>query len=157
MIQLLRSCELDFPDGKQFGEWGSMWGYHFDASGQWVKGQTNHLGNMMGQHGGVDIKCPEGTRQFAPADGILSVAGWQDPSNPKRGYGLHIIINMGEFLLTGGHFSQLFVTAGKKVERGQVIGLSGITGNASGPHIHWQLEKPGHYPRNPLAFEWVTV
>jgi len=158
MIELLRPC--DFPDGKQFGEWGPMWGYHFDAEGRWVKGQIDHLGKISGQHGGVDILCPIGTPLLAPAMGIILQADWQDEKDQKRGYGLRVIIELWEpvgLLLTVGHFSELHVKGGQKIQRGAILGLSGQSGNAYGPHAHFQLEQPGDYPRMPLNFQWVSV
>lgn len=158
-IKLLRPCGIEFPDGKQFAEWGPLWGYHFDAEGNWVRGQAEHLGEMMGQHGGLDIKCPTGTPLISPSDGKILVAGWQDPTNPKKGYGIHVLIELPDpagWILTGGHFSTLFMIGGDSVKRGEPVGVSGETGNVDGPHSHWQLEKPGQYPRMPFNFEWVN-
>jgi murein DD-endopeptidase MepM/ murein hydrolase activator NlpD len=163
MIELLRPCGLEFPDGKQFGVWGDKWEYHFDFAGNWVKGQVDHLGSLAGQHGGVDIICPVGTPLKSPAMGTILQSGWQDDKNQKKGYGIRIILEIWEpveavgFLLTIGHFSELFVKAGQKIQRGAVLGFSGETGKAFGPHVHLQLEKPGPYPRMPLNFARVLV
>jgi len=164
LIQLLRPCGAQHPDGKQFGEWGPMWGYHFNDNGLWVKGQKAG----RGQHGGVDIRCPVGTVLQAPSDGLILDAGWQDEGNKKRGYGIRIIMEIDDLLdvgdsrfvkpiLTLGHFSELWMPKGAKVFRGVDLGLSGETGNTKGAHSHVQLEMPGPYPRTPLQFEWVTV
>lgn len=159
MVELLRPCGADFPDGeKDFGAWGPMWNYHFDGTGLWVKGKVERDGVLMGQHGGKDIVCPKGTRLVSPCDGTLIRAGWQDPADPRKGYGLSVMIRLealNGLIFTGGHFSQLFVTEGQRVARGELLGLSGDTGNTAGAHFHGQLEKDGPYPRNPLNFNWV--
>jgi murein DD-endopeptidase MepM/ murein hydrolase activator NlpD len=154
---LLHPCK-GLPLGKGFGVWGPRWQYHFDDSGKWVKGQVRRPSGMCGQHGGQDILAPHGTAQVAPGAGIVLEAGWQNPKDHLVGYGLRLILQLdgtGGLLLTGGHFSELMVKKGDVVERGQLIGLSGDTGNAFGPHAHWQLELPGPYPRQPIPFEFV--
>jgi murein DD-endopeptidase MepM/ murein hydrolase activator NlpD len=153
-LDFLRPCSMKFPDGKQFGEWGPMWGYHFDAAGNWVKGQVDHLGKLLGQHDGKDIICPERTPLSSPCLGKLIAAGWQDPLDKKRGYGIRTITElngMPGFVMIGGHFSELRVKVGDIVDRGQLLGLSGSTGNSSAPHSHWVLKRNGI----PLNFNWV--
>lgn len=158
-ILLLKSCP-NCPEGKRFGEWGARWSYHFDDTGRWVKGKVRRPSGMMGQHGGSDLLAAEGTPQVAPAAGVVVQAGWQNPDDHLAGYGLRVILlldKMGGLLLTGGHFSNLIVKKGDAVRRGQTLGLSGSSGNTTGPHVHWQLEKPGPYPRTPVPFLWVEV
>ena len=162
-IKLFRPCGMQYPDGKQFGEWGPMWGYHF-ADGKWVEGKKDGVG----QHGGYDIRCPLGTVLHAPARGKVLESGWQNPLNEKQGYGRRLLIEFEDAvdagggrlvrpLLTLGHFSEIWVPKGAMVMREDDLGLSGETGNTSGAHLHAQLEIPGPYPRTPLQFEWVTV
>jgi len=158
-ILLLHPCK-GVPLGKGFGVWGPRWRYHFDESGKWVKGQVRRPSGMCGQHGGQDIMAPMRTALVAPGAGLVLEAGWQDPKNKFVGYGLRTIIQLdgtGGLLLTGGHFSELMVQKGDVVARGQLLGLSGNTGNSVGPHSHWQLEKPGPYPREPIPFEFVEA
>lgn len=162
-VELLRPCGMEFPDGKQFGEWGPMWGYHFDGE-EWIKGKIKRAGDMVGQHGGRDIVVPDGTVLRCPGTGKVLASGWQNPNDHGQGFGLRILIeliplpygsNSYRFLLTGAHFSELWPKEGEEVTWGQPIGLSGSTGNSSGGHTHWQLEIPGDYPRVPINFEWV--
>jgi hypothetical protein len=66
------------------------------------------------------------------------LSGWAVPSCHTCLSGLTIEIGHGNGLLTYyGHLSQLYVAAGQPVRRGQVIGLSGMTGTATGPHLHF--------------------
>jgi murein DD-endopeptidase MepM/ murein hydrolase activator NlpD len=163
LIRFLRPCGTDFPDGKQFGEWGPLWNYHSAKDGKWIRGQVDHLGQMAGQHGGKDICCPSGTPLRSPCAGKIIRAGWQDPEERKRGWGLSYMIVPDEhpgLILTMGHFSSLGYANGVHVHRGEILGLSGDTGNTGTPpfpHVHAQLEKAGDYPRMPLAFKWVQV
>ena len=74
----------------------------------------------------------------AAAPGTVMVANWLDPNCHTCLSGLTIEINHGNGLLTFyGHLSQLYVSKGQYVRRGQVIGLSGSTGTATGPHLHF--------------------
>lgn len=161
--ELLRPCGKEFPDGKQFGEWGPMWGYHFDENGIWVKGQKDG----KGQHGGHDIICPSGTVLRAPGNGKVFLSGWQDPEDQKKGYGLRLVVELespyslyeGIKLirpwLTIGHLRELWVPVGSLISRGTDFGLSGNSGNSSGDHVHLQLEVAGNMPRTPLTFSMV--
>jgi len=74
----------------------------------------------------------------AAAPGTVMWANWLDPSCHTCLSGLTIEINHGNGLMTFyGHLSRLDVVRGQYVRRGQVIGLSGSTGTATGPHLHF--------------------
>lgn len=91
-------------------------------------------------HNGIDYGTPVGTVIIAPHDGnILEVAS--DPG----GYGLYVKIENDQEGSILAHLSQQDVRVGEYVRRGDRIGLSGNTGNSTGPHLHW-----GYYrkPRN---------
>ena len=86
-------------------------------------------------HLGVDIAAPEGTPIRAPAGGIVSLTGddfYYD--------GNITLLDHGQGVSTCYvHQSKLLVKAGDVVKRGDVIGLVGMTGRATGPHLHWGL------------------
>jgi murein DD-endopeptidase MepM/ murein hydrolase activator NlpD len=85
-------------------------------------------------HSGVDISVPFGTKVEASADGIVLEAG------PESGYGNQILIDHGYGLTSKyGHLSKIFVVVGQDVKRGQVIGAVGMTGKATGPHLHYEV------------------
>jgi hypothetical protein len=70
------------------------------------------------------------------------LANWLDPNCHTCLSGLTVEINHGNGLLSFyGHMSELKVTKGQSVSRGQVIGISGSTGSATGPHLHWGVYK----------------
>lgn len=91
-------------------------------------------GVPMAPHLGVDIAAPEGTPIHAPADAVVSIS---DDYFLDGGFTL---LDHGHGVFTSYmHQSKLLVKPGDKVARGQVIGLVGQTGRATGPHLHWGL------------------
>lgn len=84
-------------------------------------------------HYGVDIARPEGTTVVAPADGVVIFA------EPDLFFsGGTLIIDHGLRLNTSYlHLSKLLVKKGDRVKQGQPIGKVGMTGRATGPHLHW--------------------
>jgi murein DD-endopeptidase MepM/ murein hydrolase activator NlpD len=90
------------------------------------------------RHNGVDIGVPVGTPVYSAEAGTVIAAGNQDSFCPKGAYGKFIVISHKNGLTTlYGHLSQQVVSAGSSVERGQLIGYSGSTGYATGPHLHF--------------------
>lgn len=85
-------------------------------------------------HTGIDIRSNIGTSVKATANGIVSYAGW------KGGYGLTVIVrhNFG-FSTLYAHLSKISVGIGKRVERGDIIGYTGMTGYTTGPHLHYEV------------------
>ena len=74
----------------------------------------------------------------AAADGTVKYADWLDPNCHECLSGQTIQINHGNGLQSFyGHLSQIYVSKGQRVRRGQVIGISGMTGTATGPHLHF--------------------
>jgi len=85
-------------------------------------------------HNGVDWGCPFGTQVYAAADGTASRVAWD-----AAGYGNWIEVDHGEYLTRYAHFTATLVTVGAGVTKDTVIGLSGSTGNSTGPHLHFEL------------------
>ena len=85
-------------------------------------------------HKGLDIAFPTGTPIIAPADGVVSFAG------VKTGYGFCVFLKHAYgFETRFGHCSQLLVTEGQPVKRGDIVALVGATGWAVGPHVHYEV------------------
>ena len=85
-------------------------------------------------HYGLDIAVPTGTPIRAAAAGRVTFAG------RRGGYGYLVIIDHGKGVETRyAHNSKLLVSAGDRVERGQIIARSGNTGNSTGPHLHFEI------------------
>lgn len=91
-------------------------------------------------HNGIDFGVPVGTPILAAESGMVVASGNQDAYCPRGAYGRFIVINHNNGLTTlYAHLSRQIVSAGSKVERGQVIGYSGRTGYATGPHLHFSV------------------
>jgi murein DD-endopeptidase MepM/ murein hydrolase activator NlpD len=97
-------------------------------------------------HYGLDIAAATGTPLVAVAAGRVTDAGW------RQGYGYRVRIDhQNGWVSVYGHCSKLYVQAGQQVSRGQQIAAVGQTGNATGPHVHFELLKNGRY-QNPLKY-----
>ena len=90
-------------------------------------------------HNGVDIACKSGSPVKAALSGQIIFSG------EKGGYGNLIqIAHIGMYNETRyGHLSKLLVTSGDHVTQGQLIGYSGMTGRATGPHLHFEVYEQG--------------
>lgn len=103
-----------------------------------------------GFHSGIDIPAPKGTPIKAAADGMVVKSGKSLDGYAK--YGKIIIIEHTNGVRTlYAHNSVNFVKAGECVRAGDIIGEVGSSGNASGPHLHFEIRKNGR-PLNPLKY-----
>lgn len=97
-------------------------------------------------HRAIDWYVPTGTAVFASCGGSVSFAGWMGS------YGNVIFINHEDGRQTRyAHLSKILVKKGDYVKQGQKIGLSGATGNVSGPHLHFEMKIDG-VSVNPLLY-----
>ena len=97
-------------------------------------------------HKGVDIAAPVGTPILAPADAKVAFVG------RKGGYGLTLILDHGGQLTTlYGHTSDIFVSEGDTVRKGQEVARIGMSGRSTGPHVHYEVRLAGN-PVNPSRF-----
>jgi murein DD-endopeptidase MepM/ murein hydrolase activator NlpD len=100
--------------------------------------QTNPFTGSYQMHGGVDIAAGRGTPIFAPAKGDVIFSGWE------QGMGNTVIISHGYGLTTTyGHMSLIKVHKGDTINRQDVVGYVGSTGNSTGPHLHYEVQKNG--------------
>ena len=98
-------------------------------------------------HRAIDLGAPTGSAVLATDGGFVSFAGWTDV-----GYGYLIVVDHANgFATYYAHLSNIYVAEGQGVERGQVIGAVGNTGNSTGPHLHFEVR---YYNRqqNPRAY-----
>lgn len=88
-------------------------------------------------HGGMDIAAAAGTPYAAPADGVVVLAA----DAPFTLEGNLLIVDHGSGLSSAFlHSSRLAVRVGEHVRKGQLLGYVGMTGRATGPHLHWALK-----------------
>jgi murein DD-endopeptidase MepM/ murein hydrolase activator NlpD len=87
-------------------------------------------------HNGLDIAVPVGTPIQTTMDGQVIHAGWNN-----QGYGNLVIVENGEYRTYYAHLSSIPVSVGDSVSAGTIIGLSGNTGNSTGPHLHYEIRR----------------
>lgn len=110
-----------------------IWPVHGRISGRFGSGRI-YNGQPGAGHSGMDIAAPAGTPVKAPAAGVITLAD-------------DLYITGGTILLDHGHgvtsnflhLSRIDVEVGDSVEQGEVIGMVGATGRATGPHLHWGM------------------
>jgi murein DD-endopeptidase MepM/ murein hydrolase activator NlpD len=103
----------------------------------------------QGYHTGLDIAAPIGTPIGACGDGVVVEA---ESSGNNGGYGSYVKIDHGGGLISiYGHMSAVLATPGDRVTTGTVIGRVGMTGNTTGPHVHWEVRQDGQI-RDPLGY-----
>lgn len=103
--------------------------------------------NELRVHHGIDISNPTGTEVLAVADGIVVETGmghineWESITSYGNAISIeHDVGYQGKKLYTlYAHLSQILVQPGQRVTAGQVIGLVGQTGQATGPHVHFEI------------------
>jgi len=110
---------------------GSISGMSWPLSGR----ITSYYGYRRGGfHTGIDINGSVGQPYYAAADGKVIAAGWYG------NYGRMILIDHGNGVATRyAHSSQLLVSVGSTVKKGQTIGYVGTTGKTTGPHLHFEV------------------
>jgi murein DD-endopeptidase MepM/ murein hydrolase activator NlpD len=97
-------------------------------------------------HNGLDFGAEYGSMIRAADNGVVIAAGWEG------GYGNAVMIDHGNGLVTlYGHTSQLFVTVGQAIQKGQPIAAVGSTGLSTGPHLHFEVRRNGE-PIDPVSF-----
>lgn len=99
-------------------------------------------------HQAIDIANKEAPGIAVADGGTVIVTGWGDP----WAYGNRIIIDHGNgFVTLYAHLSQIYVSLGQKVSKGQVIGKMGSTGRSTGNHLHFEIRDNGAL-KNPLSY-----
>jgi murein DD-endopeptidase MepM/ murein hydrolase activator NlpD len=102
--------------------------------------------NYSPWHRGLDLAGHLGDPVYAADGGFIVYAGWSNV-----GYGNLIVVDHGNGWQTWyGHLSQVLVTCGQTVLQGSTLGAVGSTGNASGPHLHFETRYQGDLP-NPFS------
>ena len=95
--------------------------------------------NPGANHPAIDIGAHMGNPIFAADSGVVVYAGWNN-----FGYGIVVVIDHGNGWQTlYAHMSALNVGCGSWVDKGATIGFVGVTGNSSGPHLHFEMMYKG--------------
>ncbi|MFE9776395.1 peptidoglycan DD-metalloendopeptidase family protein [Streptomyces sp. NPDC005931] len=117
-------------------------GYSSPVPGGGVGTGYKVAGSMWssGYHTGVDFSVPTGTSLKAVGSGTVVSAGW------AGAYGNQVVIKLNDgYYAQYAHLSSLSVSAGQTVTGGQQVGLSGSTGNSTGPHLHFEIRTSPSY------------
>ncbi|HEY9593396.1 MAG TPA: peptidoglycan DD-metalloendopeptidase family protein [Spirochaetia bacterium] len=109
-------------------------------------GRRDPFTGLPSHHTGVDIAAPEGSAIRSATDGVVVQAGWDN------GYGnfVQVRAQLG-YSYIYGHMSKILTRVGARIATGQVIGLVGHTGYATGPHLHFEVRLNG-VPQNPRNY-----
>ncbi|HEX2619901.1 MAG TPA: M23 family metallopeptidase [Phototrophicaceae bacterium] len=126
------SCGLDsFPDDNL-----SPSGWHLPLQAR----SYSVVAGFTTNHSGIDLEAPEGTDVFAAENGMVVFAG---QSNTGRGLMValaHSINGNYDTYTLYAHLKEVNVNCGQVVAAGEKIGTVGATGNASGPHLHFEVQ-----------------
>lgn len=124
--------------------------YDDEASSDWLRWPV--IGEVSsgfgrrgrGRHEGIDIRAKRGAPIAAAASGRVEYAGRQN------GYGRIVIIAHQKYKTAYAHLDSIAVAADEWVDAGQEIGAVGVSGNASGPHLHFELRHPNGRNLDPM-------
>ncbi|MCF2537197.1 MULTISPECIES: LysM peptidoglycan-binding domain-containing M23 family metallopeptidase [Streptomyces] len=130
------------PAAQSADEASTVNGFSAPVSAAAVGTSYKVAGSMWssGYHTGVDFSAPTGTPLKAVGAGTVVSAGW------GGAYGNQVVIRLADgYYAQYAHLSSLSVSSGQTVTAGQQIGLSGATGNVTGPHLHFEIRTaPGY-------------
>ncbi|AEN12830.1 MULTISPECIES: M23 family metallopeptidase [unclassified Streptomyces] len=125
--------------------------FRLPVAGSYVTTAYKSGGSLWssGSHSGVDFRAASGSSVVAVGAGTVVEAGW------GGAYGNNIVLRMTDGTYTQyGHLSSIGVQVGQRVSSGQQIGLSGSTGNSTGPHLHFEARTTPQYgsDMDPVAY-----
>ncbi len=143
----LRDAEAAERAGRGVGDTGSGW---VKPTNGWL---SSGFGNRIHPiyrtprlHAGVDLAAPTGTPIIASRGGTVTFVGWMS------GYGQTVIVFHGNSTATlYAHMSAFAVADGQYIAQGGRLGSVGMTGTATGPHLHFEV-RIGGIPQNPCGY-----
>ena len=145
-IRPLRSGGASWPNLPDFSgseAFDPSQSFIWPTKGVFTSGYGWRWGRM---HKGIDIANNVGTPIFAAKDGVIAFAGW------SSGYGYLVEMSHGDGSTTRyAHSSRLLVKKGQMVPQGTRISLMGSTGRSTGPHLHFEIRRPGGAALDPMA------
>ncbi len=143
--------DFDIPAGVTYGMPGILIDYTTPLSGVVSSsfGYREHpLEGDVRFHYGTDVAAESGTKIKAFADGKVIAVG------SSESLGNYVILRHGDIETQYGHCSQVFVENGQAVKMGQAIASVGMTGDATNPHLHFELKVNGVYVNPEYYLLW---
>ncbi len=137
-LEILESMLLDrdIQEAKEIAGRPVTWGWMSSKYGS----RLDPFTGKSAWHAGVDFAGKDKSEVIAVAGGVVTYAG------KRSGYGLMVEITHGDGYVTRyGHHSEILVSVGDIVKRGDVIGKMGSSGRATGPHVHFEVLKDGRH------------
>jgi LysM repeat protein len=118
--------------------------FGWPAPSTWISGY-DYIPNV---HEAIDIGGSIGMAIYAADDGVVVYSGWND-----WGYGYVIVLDHGNGWQTlYAHLSEIYAGCGQSVSQGETIGLMGVSGNSTGPHLHFEMRNDVWGRVNPHNF-----
>lgn len=111
---------------------GFIWPCNGPITSPWGISRPGHT------HAGIDIGVGTGTPIVAVKSGVVSLTSYD-----AGGYGYYVDVDHGGVVSRYAHLSRTLVSAGQSVHQGQQIADSGATGDATGPHLHFEIRLDG--------------
>lgn len=103
-------------------------------------GYRTRAGGGGRHHTGLDLQARRGDPVYSAGDGVVAAGG------ESGAYGRFVSVDHGQELSSFyAHLETRQVRTGERIRRGQVIGFVGSTGNATGPHLHFELRWRGRW------------
>lgn len=143
----VRGVSLQDIEGRMKEPQDYMWPIEWKgATSEWGYRRDPITGKQRVKHSGVDLRAAVGTPVYAPAEGVVRVAGWM------RGYGKTVILDHeGGYSTRFAHLNSYNVKKGDTVRMGDRIAATGNTGRSTGPHLHYEIRKD-EVALNPMKY-----
>jgi murein DD-endopeptidase MepM/ murein hydrolase activator NlpD len=124
-----------------FKEPKNVWYLYNEELGVWLNAKD---GTGMGQNPGIDFDAPLGTSVCAVAPGIVIRAGFEFPTDGRKGLGMRIsqmVSKLGKdsWIVTYGHLGSIATWIGRNLVEGEVLGTTGQTGETTAPVLHVRM------------------
>lgn len=120
--------------------------------------RTNPVTGKTEIHKGIDLGIPTGTPVTSSFDGVIQTVSYPRSSDPDstRNAGIYIVVKGSDPEIAIStrylHLSEAFVTPGQTVKKGEIIGLSGSTGQSTGAHLHYEMIPNGEEAIDPKPY-----
>lgn len=143
-LNSITSEEVDYRSERKFG--APIINWEEKVTSEYGK-RLDPISKKESVHTGIDFGAIKGTEIYATKSGIVKFARYK-----TTGYGYHTVIEHGDGEVSlYAHCSEILVTEGDEVEKGQLIARVGSTGKSTGNHLHFEIRIDGK-TKNPRLY-----